>query len=66
VHKNIPEELISRFQLLTSARNMMTHAEKEDLKKDQTSWGLKFDSVAGDCRLVNHHLEKINANKKYT
>ena len=66
VHKNIPEELISRFQLLTSARNMMTHAEKEDLKKDQTSWGLKFDSVAGDCRLVNHRLEKINANKKYT
>jgi hypothetical protein len=65
VHKNIPEELVSRFQLLTSARNMMTHAEEDDLKKDQTSWELKFGSVAGDCRLVNYRLEKINANKKY-
>jgi len=65
VHKNIPDELVSLFQLLTSVRNILTHAEDEDLKKDQISWQIRFHSVAGECRLVNHHLEKINANKKY-
>jgi uncharacterized protein YqgV (UPF0045/DUF77 family) len=65
VHKNIPEELVSLFQLLTSVRNILTHAEEEDLKKDQISWQIRFNSIAGECRLVNDHLEKINANKKY-
>lgn len=66
VHKNIPEELVSLFQLLTSVRNILTHAKKEDLKKDEIAWEIRFDSVAGDCRLVNYFLEKINADKKYT
>ena len=66
VHKNIPDELVSLFQLLTSVRNILTHAEDEDLKKDQISWQIRFHSVAGECRLVNHHLEKINADKQYT
>jgi hypothetical protein len=65
LHKNIPEELVSLFQLLTSVRNILTHATEEDLKKDQTAWELRFNSVAGDCRLLNYYLEKINANKKY-
>jgi hypothetical protein len=65
LHKNIPEELVSLFQLLTSVRNILTHATEEDLKKDQTSWEIRFNSVAGDCRLLNYYLEKINANKKY-
>jgi len=66
LHKNVNEELVSLFQLLTSVRNMLTHAEEEDLKKDQDSWQIRFYSVAGECRLVNHHLEKINADKQYT
>ena len=65
LHKNVNEELVSLFQLLTSVRNMLTHAEKEDLKKDQTSWQIRFNSVAGECRLVNYHLEKINTDKQY-
>ena len=66
LHKNIPEELVSLFQLLTSVRNILTHAKEDDLRKDQTSWEIRFNSVVGDCRLVNHYLDKINANKKYT
>jgi len=66
VHKNIPEELVSLFQLLTSVRNILTHAKDEDLKKDEIAWEIRFNSVAGDCRLVNYFLEKINADKKYT
>ncbi len=66
MHKNIPEELVSLFQSLTSVRNILTHAEEADLKKDQTSWEIRFNSVAGICRLLNHYLDKINANKKYT
>jgi ribosome-binding ATPase YchF (GTP1/OBG family) len=59
LHKNISEELVSLFKLLTSVRNILTHAEEEDLKKDQMSWEIRFNSVAGDCRLVNYFLEKI-------
>jgi len=66
MHKNIPEELVSLFQLLTSVRNILTHATDADLKKDQTAWEIRFNSVAGDCRLLNYYLDKINANKKYT
>jgi hypothetical protein len=66
LHKNIPEELVSLFQLLKSSRNILTHAEEADLKKDQSSWQIRFNSVEGECRLINDHLDKINTDKKYT
>ena len=66
LHKNISQELITIFALVKDARNTITHANKNNIKKNEEFWQVTFRRIVAECESILEHLEPILSNKKYT